>query len=59
MTIEEFKEKYNGAPWDIETLANVVIDEVVDDKLYSAATDFVEAFENLTSILDEIGFERG
>lgn len=59
MTIEEFLEKFNYAPYDIEEIAELL--STISDNVDAANTAkyFLEAKENLEMVLDEIGFEPG
>jgi len=55
MTVEEFMEQFNGAPYDDQELAEVA--SKVEGDLGDAAEQFLDALRDFHSALDEIGFE--
>jgi len=59
MTTKEFLEKYNGAPCDLEELADLVFEITDNTDLVDAAMAFLEAEDGFETELDDIGFEFG
>ena len=59
MTVKEFLEKYNYAPYTLAGVAEGVCDIIDDEELAGTAKAFLEIKENLEMMLDNIGFEFG
>lgn len=59
MTIKEFLEAYNYAPYGLEEIAGLVVEIIDGTDLVDAAKAFLEAKEKLEMMLADIGFEFG
>jgi len=59
LTVDEFMEKFNGAPWDMEELAAKAARVTDNKELSGAARAYSLARRNLEAILEEIGYEFG
>lgn len=58
MKIEDFVEEYNGAPYSVEEVAEVLV-KVTDSDIALVAKDYLEVLSELYDALDDIGFEFG
>lgn len=59
MTVKEFLEKHNHAPYEFYEIAELA-SEITDDKdLSGLATAYLEIKTDLEMTLDDIGFEIG
>lgn len=58
MTVEEFTEKYNGAPFSLDELAGTIIGESVPE-FDQKANSYLKARDALLIMLDEAGYEFG
>lgn len=59
MTIKEFLEKHNNAPYEFREIAELLT-EITDDKdVAGTAKAYLESRENLEISLDDMGFEFG
>jgi hypothetical protein len=59
LTIEEFLEKYNYAPWGYEKLARVIRDELVLGPEVAMAKQFLDAKAEFETALESMGYEHG
>lgn len=59
MTVKEFLEKYDGAPYMLYEVAELVSEITDDTNFADSAKAFLEVKENFEIILDDIGFEFG
>ena len=59
MTIEEFLEKFNYAPYELYEVAELLSDVTDNKEASGIANAFLEIKENFEMILDKIGFEFG
>ena len=59
MTVAEFLEKFNFAPYDLSEIAGLLSQITDNDDLVEEAGAFLDAKENLHHMLDDIGFEFG
>ena len=57
MTVEEFLEKYNYAPYDDIELAEIASE--VEGEVGEIANKFLEVDRDFEGVLDSIGYERG
>lgn len=59
MTTKEFLEEYNYAPYEFYEVAELMSVIADNEDASNIAKYFLEAKENLETVLDEIGFEFG
>lgn len=59
MTFEEFKNKYNNAPYSLEEFANIASKLSDRFDISRRATEFLEAKERFERILNYEGMELG
>jgi len=57
MTIQEFLEQYNYAPFDDVELAEIATD--VDGIIGETAEQFLQVKDKFDMLLNDIGYERG
>ena len=57
MTVKEFLEQFNGAPYDDEELAESASE--VEGNVGVKAEAFLQAKRDFENALDSIGYERG
>lgn len=57
MTIKEFLDQFNGAPYDDEELAEIA--SKVEGEVGERAHSLIEAINGFDAILESINFERG
>ena len=57
MTIKEFIEQYNYAPFDDVELAEVACQ--VDGEIGLRASEFLSSLDLFEQVLEDIGYERG
>lgn len=57
MTDKDFLEKYDGAPFDTDELAEVALK--VEGELGEAALNYLKAERKFKAALEKIGFEWG
>jgi len=59
MSLEEFMEKYDGAPYSEEDFAIAAADVEDCPELKQSALDYMAAMDSFASTLDRIGVEIG
>lgn len=59
MTVAEFIEKFNFAPYDLSEIAPQLVEVTDNEDLAEEARAFLDAQKNLYHMLDDIGFEFG
>lgn len=59
MTVKEFLEKHNYAPYEFYEIAELLTQITDNEDLVEEAKAFLDAKENLEMILVDIGFEPG
>ena len=59
MTVAEFLEKHNFAPYDLLEIADLVARVTDNEDLAEEARAFLDAKGNLEMMLNDIGFEFG
>lgn len=57
MTIKEFLERFNGAPYDDEELAEIASE--VEGEVGETAQNFIDARDIFNLALQDIEYERG
>lgn len=57
MTVEQFKDRYDGVGYDVEELASAA--SIVDGDVGDAACDVLEAIQRFNNALTDIDFEVG
>lgn len=59
LTVGEFVEEHSGAPYDVEEVAQMVLDQVEPCELRAKASHFLVAAEAFEEALMDAGFEFG
>lgn len=59
MTVAEFLEKFNCAPYDLTEVAGLLTQLTDNEDLAEEARAFLDAQDNIHHMLNDIGFEFG